>query len=229
VLHFPTRGRNVLRLQGDLLATHALGVRNIFIVMGDPTEIGDFPEAMDDYDLVPSGLVRLVKQNFNIGTDLAGTEIGDATAFFVGCALNLDPHDPEQEMRVFHKKITSGADFALTQPIYDPDKANRFLNTFQKRYGGGTIPILVGVLPLYTYRHALFLHHEVPGIVIPDATLSRMENAGENAASEGVHIATELIDELRPKFQGIYIMPPFNRYEIAAEIIEHTRSGSTPE
>ncbi len=95
MLHFPTRGRNLLRVQGDLLAAHALGVRNVFVVMGDPTAIGDYPNAMDNYDLVPSGLIKLIKQGFNAGVDHAGTDIGQPTSFFVGCALNLNPADME--------------------------------------------------------------------------------------------------------------------------------------
>ena len=99
-LHFPTRGRNLLRVQGDLLAAHAIGVRNIFVVMGDPTEIGDYPEAMDNYDLAPSGLIKLIKQGFNTGLDHAGIEIGEPTNFFVGSALNLTPKDPDREIKV---------------------------------------------------------------------------------------------------------------------------------
>ncbi|MCD6576722.1 MAG: bifunctional homocysteine S-methyltransferase/methylenetetrahydrofolate reductase, partial [Anaerolineaceae bacterium] len=108
VLHFPTRGRNLLRVQGDLLAAHALGVRNIFVVMGDPTAIGDYPDAMDDFDLAPSGLVKLIKQGFNTGVDHAGTEIGQPTSFFAGCALNLTAPDPQRELRVLRRKIKGG-------------------------------------------------------------------------------------------------------------------------
>ena len=117
-LHFPTRGRNLLRVQGDLLAAHALGIRNVFVVMGDPTSIGDYPEAMDNYDLVPSGLIKLIKQGFNAGVDHSGTSIGQPTNFFVGAALNLCPPDLESEIKNLHRKIQAGADFFLTQPIY---------------------------------------------------------------------------------------------------------------
>ena len=117
-LHFPTRGRNLLRVQGDLLAAHALGIRNVFVVMGDPTSIGDYPEAMDNYDLVPSGLIQLIKQGFNSGLDHSGNSIGQPTRFFVGAALNLIPQDPERELRTLHRKVLCGADFFLTQPIY---------------------------------------------------------------------------------------------------------------
>ena len=126
VLHFPTRGRNLLRVQGDLLAAHALDVRNVFVVMGDPTAIGDYPDAMDNYDLVPSGLIKLIKQGFNAGVDHAGTDIGQPTSFFVGCALNLTPPDPEQEIKNLRRKLNAGADFILSQPIYDPPAAQCF-------------------------------------------------------------------------------------------------------
>ena len=110
-LHFPTRGRNLLRVQGDLLAAHALGIRNVFVIMGDPTAVGDYPEAMDNYDLVPSGLIKLIKQGFNEGVDHSGTSIGQPTNFFVGAALNLCAPEPEQEIKNLRRKIRAGADF----------------------------------------------------------------------------------------------------------------------
>ena len=219
-LHFPTRGRNLLKLQGDLLAAHALDIRNVFVVMGDPTSIGDYPDAMDDYDLAPSGLIKLIKQRFNTGVDHAGSDIGQPTAFFVGCALNLLPSNPEREIKVLRRKLNNGADFALTQPIYQPDKALAFLELYEGAYGPLEIPILAGVLPLYGTRHASFLHNEVPGIIIPDVTFGRLDAAGENAPQEGVRIAIEDIQEMKAWAQGIYIMPPFSRYDLAAKIIE---------
>jgi homocysteine S-methyltransferase len=222
-LHFPTRGRNLLRVQGDLLAAHALGIRNVFVVMGDPTAIGDYPEAMDNYDLVPSGLIKLIKQNFNAGLDHAGIAIGQPTSFFVGCALNLTPQDPVQEIKNLRRKLRAGADFLLTQPVYAPDKAEAFLRQYAEQHGPLTAPVLVGVLPLYSARHASFLHNEVPGVTIPDELRRRMELAGEQAPGEGVRIALELVEQMRPWSQGIYIMPQFSRYDLAAEIIEGLR------
>jgi homocysteine S-methyltransferase len=224
-LHFPTRGRNLLRVQGDLLAAHALDIRNVFVVMGDPTSIGDYPEAMDDYDLVPSGLIKLIKQGFNLGVDHAGADIGQPTSFFVGCALNLCSHNPERELKVLRRKICNGADFALTQPIYQPEEALPFLKRYQEAYAPLDIPILAGVLPLYGQRHADFLHNEVPGITIPEETRQRLHAAGEDAPLEGVQIAIELIEEIKPWAQGIYIMPSFNRYDLAAEIIEAVKKS----
>src|SRR5690606_10316834 len=123
VLHFPTRGRNLLRIQGDLLAAHAMGIRNLFVTMGDPTRIGDYPEAMDSYDIVPTGLIELIKKQFNEGLDKAGQSIDQPTTFVVGCALNLTPKDVDAELKLLRKKIEHGADFALTQPVFDPAAA----------------------------------------------------------------------------------------------------------
>ena len=222
-LHFPTRGRNLLRVQGDLLASHALGIRNVFVVMGDPTSIGDYPEAMDDYDLVPSGLMKLIAQRFNQGIDHAGSDIGQPTSFFVGCALNLMPKNPEREIKVLRRKIANGANFALTQPVYEPEKALEFLKRYEDQFGKLEMPLLVGILPLYGTRHAAFLHNEVPGIVIPDKISQRIAAAGDHAPREGVRIATELAEEIKAWGQGIYIMPAFGRYDLAVEIVDSVK------
>ena len=220
VLHFPTRGRNLLRVQGDLLAAHATGVRNIFVVMGDPTSIGDYPEATDNYDVVPSGLIKLVKQGFNTGVDLHGDEIGDATSFYVGCALNPDAANVEQEIRVLKRKIEAGADFVLTQPVFEPELVEQTISAYEERHGSLGIPILVGILPVYGLKHARFLHNEVPGISIPEVIQKRVAAAGDHAPQAGVSIAVEILDQLKDSVGGAYIMPPFGRYDMAAEIIE---------
>ncbi len=223
-LHFPTRGRNLLRVQGDLLAAHAMNIRNVFVVMGDPTEIGDYPDASDSYDLVPTGLIRLIKEGFNAGVDQSGGQIGQPTTFFVGAALNLCPKKPEREIHVLRKKLDSGADFFLTQPVFEVEKAHAFMKTYQDQYGELKVPILVGVLPLVTDRHARFLHNEVPGISIPDQIQKRMASAGDDAADEGARIAIELIEEFRGDFQGVYFMPAFNRFDMVAEIIDQIKA-----
>ena len=223
VLHFPTRGRNLLRVQGDLLAAHAMGIRNVFVVMGDPTAIGDYPDAMDNYDLVPSGLVKLIKQNFNAGVDHAGVDIGQPTAFFVGGALNLCPQDPQGEIKNLRRKVKAGVDFLLTQPVYEPSLAEAFLQRYAEAHGPLTIPILVGVLPLFSVRHAAFLHNEVPGVSIPLEMRQRLEAAGAEAPHAGVRIALELVDQMKPWASGIYLMPAFGRYDLAVEIVEGCR------
>ncbi len=222
ILHFPTRGRNLLRVQGDLLAAHALNVRNVFVVMGDPTAIGDYPDAMDDYDVVPSGLVKLIKQGFNAGVDYAGTDIGQPTSFFAGCALSLTPKNPARELKVLRRKLNAGADFALTQPVYEPEKAFAFMEQCAEACAPFKLPMLVGILPLYNDRHARFLHNEVPGVIIPQDIRDRMDTAADKRR-EGIQIAIELIEQVKPWARGVYLMPPFARYDIAAEIIEAVR------
>jgi homocysteine S-methyltransferase len=220
ILHFPTRGRNILRVQGDLLAAHALNVRNILVIMGDPTAIGDYPEANDKYDIVPSGLIKLIKQNLNGGQDQAGNSIGQPTAFTVACALNLTPKDLDAEIQSLRKKIEAGADFAMTQSVYEPHKVELFLKRYEALYGKLTLPILVGILPLYGARHAAFLNNEVPGISIPESIIARINAAGDVAPAVGVQIAAEILRDLRGMVQGAYIIPPFGKYEMAAEIVE---------
>jgi homocysteine S-methyltransferase len=222
-LHFPTRGRNLLRVQGDLLAAHALGIRNVFVIMGDPTAVGDYPEAMDNYDLVPSGLIKLIKQGFNEGVDHSGTSIGQPTNFFVGAALNFCAPEPEQEIKNLRRKIRAGADFFLTQPIYRSEDGSGFLSGYEKKHGKMEKPVLVGILPLVSLKHANFLNHEVPGISIPDKIIQRMEQAGDHAAEEGVRIAVELIEQIKPWAHGVYIMPQFSRFDLIAEIVEKVK------
>jgi len=134
--------------------------------------------------------------------------------------LNLLPSNPEREIKVLRRKIDNGADFALTQPIYQPEKAVKFLERYESEFGPLEIPILAGVLPLYGTRHASFLHNEVPGIIIPNQTLERLDAAGDVSPQEGVQIAIEDIQKMKSWVQGVYIMPPFSRYDLAAEIIE---------
>jgi homocysteine S-methyltransferase len=223
-LHFPTRGRNLLRVQGDLLAAHAMNVRNVFVVMGDPTAIGDYPDASDSYDLVPTGLIRLIKEEFNTGVDHSGGQIGQPTSFFVGAALNLCPSNPAREIKVLRKKLESGADFFLTQPVFDAHRARQFLALYAEQFGQIELPILVGILPLVTDRHASFLHNEVPGINIPENIQERISKAGGDSAVEGAQIAMELVQDLKSDFQGIYFMPAFSRYDMVAEIIDQIKS-----
>ena len=218
-LHFPTRGRNLLRVQGDLLAAHAIGLRNVFVVMGDPTSIGDYPEATDNYDLVPSGLIKLIKQGFNMGVDHSGTSIGQPTSFFVGAALNLCPQDIDTEVKNLHRKIKAGTDFFLTQPIYRTDDGPKLIEAYEAKHGKLEKPILAGILPLVSAKHATFLHNEVPGISIPEEARKRLESAGDNASKVGVELAVELIQGIKSWAHGIYIMPQFHRYDMISEII----------
>ena len=220
VLHFPTRGRNLLRVQGDLLAAHALEVRNIFVVMGDPTSIGDYPGANDNYDLVPSGLIKLIKQEFNAGLDHTGSDIGQPTNFFVGCALNLNPANMTDELKNLRRKLKAGADFILTQPIYNPELVTQFYNAFEIDGEKMSVPLLVGLLPLASARHAAFLQQEVPGIDIPAEVHHQMAASGSEGAKVGIQLTIDLVAQIKEHVQGVYLMPAFGRYDHAAEIIE---------
>jgi homocysteine S-methyltransferase len=220
VLHFPVRGRNLLRVQGDLLAAHALDVRNLFVTMGDPTRIGDFPQANDTHDIVPTGLVQLIKQQMNAGVDGSGASIGKPCRFFVGVAANLTPGDFDKEARLLRKKIECGADFALTQPVFDASIARRFIAHYEQQFGKLTLPVLAGILPLASVRHAQFLRNEVPGMVMPERIVERLEAAGTKTRTEGSRIALEILAEIRDVVQGVYFIPAFGRYDIVAKMIE---------
>ncbi|MEK7275752.1 MAG: methylenetetrahydrofolate reductase, partial [Chloroflexota bacterium] len=163
-------------------------------------------------------------QGFNAGVDHAGKDIGQPTSFYAGCAVNLSAPDPEKEMNALQKKIAAGADFALTQPIFEARVAREFLRRYVDQHGSLKLPILAGILPLYNVRHAEFFQNEVPGVFVPESLRRRMETAAGEAAAEGMKIAAELLAELRDVLQGVYLMPPFGKYELAAEIIDRVRA-----
>ncbi len=219
VLHFPVRGRNLLRVQGDLLAAHALDVRTLFVTMGDLASIGDYPQAFDHHDIVPTGLVQLIKSQFNHGVDSAGVSIGSNCSFFVGVAANLTPTDFAAEAKLLRRKINFGADYALTQPVFDADRAGAFLQFYADTYGPLVLPLLVGILPLATVRHAIFLKNEVPGMSVPDELVKRMDGAGDDGRGEGRRIALEMLEQVRPLVQGAYFIPAFRRYDVIADLV----------
>ncbi len=220
ILHFPTRGRNILRVQGDLLASHALGLRNLFVTMGDPAKIGDYPEAMDSYDIVPSKLIGVIKHDLNNGQDMAGNSIGVPTNFNVGCALNMAADNIDREIKVLLNKLEGGADFALGQAVFDPPRIERFLTRYKEVTGEDfNLPVIMGLIPLHSLRNARFLHNEVPGIIIPDEIFARLEDAGDNASDVGAEIAIELMAQMRDYVQGAYVIPS-GRYKTAAKIVD---------
>lgn len=213
ILHMTCRHRNLVALHSELLGAHAMGVRNIFIVMGDPPRIGDYPDATVVSDIVPSGLIRLIK-SFNQGVDMTGRAIEEPTSFFVGAAFDPGAEKLDREIRVLDKKIKNGADFLLTQPVYDSEVIERVL----KRIGEFPVPAIIGVLPLYSHRHAEFLHNEVPGISIPGHVRQRMKEAGDDGLSTGVQLASELLTAVQELVHGAYVIPPFGRYDVVAEV-----------
>jgi homocysteine S-methyltransferase len=224
VLHFPTRGRSLLRLQGDLLGARALGVRNLFVCVGDPVSIGDAPEASNAVDVTATGLLSLITTEFNRGTAHGGAPIGEPTAFFAGAAVAPQAPDLGRECRLLRRKVEAGAAFLLSQPVYEPAAFARFLDAYERETGEPLgIPVLAGVLPLLSVRHANFLHNEVPGIVIPAEARRRIEAAGDDAWRAGIDLAVELAGDLRAAgAAGLYVVPQLGRYDLAAELVEST-------
>jgi len=218
VLHFTTRDRNLVRMQSDLLALHALGIRNILVLRGDPPQLGDYPSATAVSDVKPSGLIRLIKQ-FNEGHDLAGNDLGQATTFLVGAALNMGARDLDRELRVLEQKLRAGVDFLCTMPIFEPATLDRVLD----RIGPLPVPLLVGILPLHGLRHAEFLHNEVPGMVIPSALRDAFRAAPRNGREVGLRFAEELVAAIRPRVQGLYLIPSFGRYDRVLHLVQTLR------
>jgi len=216
VPHLTTRDQNIIGLQAALLGAWTVGgVRNILAITGDPPSVGDYPETSGVYEVDSVGLVKVLSR-LNQGTDWAGKTLGGATNFAVGVALNPVADDLESEIARFHAKVEAGAHFAMTQPLFDPSHWHAFL----KKLGGNpAIPVLIGVWPLNSYKQALRLNNEVPGIVIPEALLRSMESAGATARDCGFQVAREMLAWARTELAGAYLIPPFKRYEEILEIL----------
>jgi homocysteine S-methyltransferase len=220
ILHYTCRDRNLLGIQSDLLGAYALGLRNILAITGDPPKLGDYPDATAVYDVDSIGLIRIM-DHLNHGCDLAGNLIGPALGIHIGCGADPSKPDKEKEVRRLEQKVAAGAEYVMTQPVYDP----KTLETFFGMTRHLEVPVLVGILPLYSHKNAEFLHNEVPGMVIPEDIRERMRKAGsgEKAQAEGVAIAQEATLAARELGQGVYIMPPFNKVDLAVRVIEVLR------
>jgi homocysteine S-methyltransferase len=220
ILHYTCRDRNLLGMQSDLLGAHALGLRNILAITGDPPKLGDYPDATAVYDVDSIGLIRIL-DHLNHGCDLAGNLIGPALGIHVGCGADPSRADLEKEVRRLEEKVKAGAEYVMTQPIYDPKTLERFCAMIKQLQ----VPLLVGILPLYSHRNAEFLHNEVPGMSIPDEIRERMRKAGsgEKAQLEGVKVAQDATLAARELGQGVYVMPPFNKVELAIRVVEVLR------
>jgi homocysteine S-methyltransferase len=223
ILHFTCRDRNLLGLQSELLGAAALGVTAILALTGDPSNVGDFPKATSVFDVTSVGLTEIVNA-LNHGKDHAGTEVGPPTRFRVGVAVNPLARDLDGEFKKFDEKLAAGADFAMTQPIYDVAQIKPFLD----RMAGLRFPVLVGVLLLRSYKNAEFLHNEVPGMTVPENVRERMRGA-KDQRGEGIAIARDLLAELAqtPGAGGAYIIPQ-DRYEMAAEVLSQSVRTHTP-
>ncbi len=216
VPHLTTRDFNIIGLQAMLLGAWTVGgVRNVLGITGDPPSVGDYPETSGVYEVDSVGLVKILHR-LNQGTDWAGKTLGGATNFTIGVAVNPVADDLDNEIERFHAKVEAGAHFAMTQPLFDPEHWYAFV----KKLGGPPpIPVLIGVWPLNSYKQALRLNNEVPGIMIPQQVLQSMEKAGAAARDKGFDVARQMLSWARTELAGAYLIPPFKRYEEILEIL----------
>jgi homocysteine S-methyltransferase len=217
LLHICCRDRNLLALQGDILGAHALGIRNLVVITGDPPKVGDYPDATAVYDLDSIELLRWI-DGFNHGVDPTGKRLEETTNFHVATGVEPGALDYDRELRRLERKVAAGADFVMTQPVFDPLVMERFLDDIKEL----DVPILLGLLPFASARNAEFLHENVPGMTVPQDVRDRMAAAGSGAKARetGVAIAREALVALRDRVQGAYIMPPLGRYEMAVQILD---------
>jgi homocysteine S-methyltransferase len=223
IVHITCRDRNLLGLQSDLMGASLLGIRSILAVTGDPARLGDQAGASSVFDLNSFGLIKLI-DDLNRGVNNLGQPLGKGAGFTIGCAFN--PNTPKMEVQLvrLEKKIAAGARFIQTQPLYDPERALRMAELT----AGLGIPLLMGIMPLVGERNCEYLHNEVPGITVPDAVRARMKGKEkEEGAAEGLAIARELIDAVRGRIDGFYIIAPFGRTAPAAALVRHIR-GDAP-
>ncbi|MEK6287178.1 MAG: bifunctional homocysteine S-methyltransferase/methylenetetrahydrofolate reductase [Acidobacteriota bacterium] len=215
VVHYCCRDRNLLGMTSDLLGAAGLGLRNLLIITGDPPKMGPYPEATAVFDIDSIGLVNMVNR-LNHGLDIGGNPIGGPTSFFIGVGVNPCAVDMDYELRRFEWKVEAGAEFAITQPTFDVGQLKNFL----KRIEHCRIPVIAGIWPLVSYRNAEFLANEVPGVVVPESVLRRMERITEKDAAreEGLAIARETLLEVRDIVQGVQVSAPFGRVQYALDV-----------
>ncbi len=219
MMHVACRDRNLLALQADMLGAHALGIRNVLAITGDPANIGDFPSATSVFDIDAIGLVRVLSR-FNEGRDLAGNSVGKKCAFTIGVAFNPAAPDREFELERLRRKVDAGAHVIYTQPLFEMAHAE-FACAQAASFG---LPILIGVMPLRSQRHAEFMHNEVPGISVPAWLMQKFASLGdEDALQLGVSVAQEFAACLPKMAQGIYLMPPAGNWRIADQVLDAVR------
>ena len=215
VMHYTTRDRNALAIHSDMVGAHVLGIRNILCLRGDPPSVGGYTDIVGVWDISAVGLMRSLKL-LNDGVDWTGKPISGEADFFIGasCDPNADPLEPQ--LRLMRRKAEAGAQFFVTQNVFDEKILEKFVAK-TKRFG---LPLIVGVLPLHNSRHAEFLHKDVPGMQIPDAVRERMRRAGdEDGPKEGQAMARDFLSFCRERCAGVYLVPSFGRYDLAAELV----------
>jgi homocysteine S-methyltransferase len=222
VTHYACRDRNLLGMLSDLLGAAALGLHNLLLITGDPPKMGPYPDATAVFDVDAIGLTNLVA-NLNRGLDPGGNAIGAPTRFVVGVGVNPAAVDPAHERERFRYKVEAGAEYAITQPVFDAAQLERFLEAVDRDLGADRPPVVAGIWPLVSARNAEFLANEVPGVTVPDAVLERMRRANavskEHAVAEGIAIAREMLERVRPAVQGVQVSAPFGRAELALQVL----------
>jgi methionine synthase / methylenetetrahydrofolate reductase (NADH) len=220
LLHYACRDRNLLGIQSDLLGAHAMGIRNLLLITGDPGRVGDYPDATAVFDVDSIGLTNLVSR-LNRGCDVGGQAIGAPTAFHLGVSVNPAATNLDEEMRRFDYKVDAGAEFVLTRPIFDVPA----FELFMKRIESARLPVVAAIFPFESARNAEFLANEVPGMRVPEALLTRMRDAGdqERAAAEGIAIAREIAAQLRSAVQGVQVSTQSGDIETALAVLDGLR------
>lgn len=229
ILHYTCRDRNLISMQADLLGAQAIGIRNILAITGDPPKAGDYPDATGVFDIDSIGLTRMIHR-LNAGFDISGRLIGTPTSLSHGVGVNPGRTHFAAEMERFRKKLEAGAEWAITQPVFDLGVMEHFLEYLERE--GIRIPIIMGIWPLSSLRNALFMKHEVPGIEIPDGVIARMERCAsvQAAREEGIAIAREMFEAFKGRIQGVQLSAPFGRVELALKVVgkevgKHAEAG----
>jgi homocysteine S-methyltransferase len=221
VVHYCCRDRNLLGMLSDLIGAHALGLRNLLLITGDPPKMGPYPEATAVFDIDSIGLTNLVSR-LNRGLDPGANPIGEPTSFTVGVGVNPGALDLDYELERFHWKVDAGAEYAITQPVFDADQLIRFIEEIRRR--DMWIPIVAGIWPLVSARNAEFLANEVPGVVVPQEIVDRMHTASargkEAGLEEGIAIAREMRERVHGHVQGIQVSAPFGKVPFALRVFE---------
>ena len=220
ILHVACRDRNLLGMQSDLLGAAGLGLRNVLAVTGDPPKLGPYPQATAVFDVDAIGLVNMIKR-LNTGLDLGGASIGKSTSFSIGVGANPVAADLEREKTRFRYKVEAGAQWAITQPVFDADSLFRWLDFMGTLDLPGGLPVLAGIWPLKSRRNAEFMANEVPGVFMPPSVLARMARwtTAEDQLKEGLAISLEVIDAIRPHVAGLQLSAPFGQVELVAPLL----------
>jgi homocysteine S-methyltransferase len=220
IMHYTTRDRNALAVHSDMIGAHALGIRNILCLRGDPPSVGGYNDIVGVWDISAVGLMRFLKL-LNEGADWTGKPISGQADFCIGAACDPNAQPLEPQLRLMRRKAEAGAQFFMSQNVFDEKLLDGFLDKAQRYH----LPIIVGILPLHNSRHAEFLHTQVPGMRLPDAVRERMRRAGdERGPKEGQAMARDFLALCRDKCAGVYIVPSFGRFDLTAELVAEIKS-----